>query len=65
MKIILTFCMKNTSTLAVVLKQAMDELNEINNFNLWEQLSAHVSILPRIFFFNYSIPHTVAFPILK
>ena len=48
MKIISTFRMKNTSTETVVLKQAMDELNEINNFNLWEQLSAYVSIFPRI-----------------
>ena len=34
MKIILTFGMKNTSIYTVVLKQAVDELNEINNFNL-------------------------------
>ena len=39
MKIILTFRMKNTSTQTVVFKQTMDELNEINNFNLNEQLS--------------------------
>ena len=27
----------------------MDELNEINNFNLWEQLSAYVSEYPVVF----------------
>ena len=48
MKIILTFRMKNTSIYTVVLKQAVDELNEINNFNLQEQFSEYVSILPRI-----------------
>ena len=48
MKILLTFRIKNRSTvLKKVLKQAIDDLNNINKFNLWEQLSAHVSILPR------------------
>ena len=41
--------MKNASTQTVVLKHAIDELNEINNFNLWEQLSAHVSEYPFLF----------------
>ena len=36
MKIILTFRMKTTSIQTVVLKQAMDELTETNNFNLWK-----------------------------
>ena len=36
-KTILTFRMKTTSISKVVLKQAMDELTETNNFNLWKQ----------------------------
>ena len=48
MKIILTFYIKNTSTETAALKQAMDELNEIYNFSLLEQLSAHAFILPCI-----------------
>ena len=31
------------------MKQAIDKLNEINNFNLWEQLSAYVSEYPVLF----------------
>ena len=36
MKIKLTFRVKTTTIWTVVLKQAMDELTETNNFNLWK-----------------------------
>ena len=36
MKNIITFRMKTTSIETVGLKQALDELTETNNFNLWK-----------------------------
>ena len=45
---------ENRSTWLVVLKQAMDELNEIH-FNLWEHLSAYVlCFIYCLIYFNYS-----------
>ena len=61
MKIMLTWRMKKQ----VHTVKAMDELNEINNFDLWEHLSAYVSILPRILLQLFQIQNTVVFPILK
>ena len=51
--------MKNTSTQTVVFKQTMDELNEINNFNLKEKLSCFhiiryfVDYIPQQFLFQF------------
>ena len=55
--------MKNTSTQTVVFKQTMDELNEINNFNLKEKLSCfHIiafdissTIFHNSFFSNFKL----------
>ena len=41
--------MKNTS-IDSYFESSHGKLNEINNFNLWEQLSAYVFILTRILF---------------